>query len=385
MAKRSMPGARSKALLDTGMRFRLLVDSVIDYAIFMLDTEGRVVTWNAGAERIKGYRAEEIRGRHYSCFYPEEALRAGTPAHLLQVAAAEGRCEDEGWRLRKDGSRFWANVVITAVRDGAGRLLGFSKVTRDLTERRRTQEALDEKTRALEEKTRALEEAQEALVRRERLAILGQLAGGLGHEIRNPLGVVKNSVYYLRMVLPDDEPARKHLAIIEREVGTANRIVTALLDFARVSVPRRVPSDLNAMVRACLDREASPHGVTVAATLGEDLPLVAIDPEQIVLALGNLILNALQAMPVGGTLTVETSWTARDVLIGVADTGVGIAPEHLDKIFEPLFTTKARGIGLGLAVVKRLLEANGGQITVESTLGQGSRFLVRFPRPSEDS
>jgi PAS domain S-box-containing protein len=337
-----------------------------------------VVTWNAGAERIKGYRAEEIRGRHYSCFYPEEALRAGTPAHLLKVAAAEGRCEDEGWRLRKDGSRFWANVVITAVRDGAGRLRGFSKVTRDLTERRRTQEALDEKTRALEA-------AQEALVRRERLAILGQLAGGLSHELRNPLGVVKNSVYYLRMVFPDDEPARKHLAIIEREVETANRIVTALLDFARVSVPRRVPSDLNAMVRARLDREAVPHGVTVAATLAEDLPLVALDPEQIVLALGNLILNALQAMPSGGALTVETSWTARAVLIGVADTGVGIAPEHLDKIFEPLFTTKARGIGLGLAVVKRLLEANGGQITVESTLGQGSRFLVRFPRASEAS
>jgi len=377
MAKRSRSGGRSKALLDKGVRFRLLVDSVIDYAIFMLDTEGRVVTWNAGAERIKGYRAEEIRGRHYSCFYPEEALRAGTPAHLLKVAAAEGRCEDEGWRLRKDGSRFWANVVITAVRDGAGRLRGFSKVTRDLTERRRTQEALDEKTRALEA-------AQEALVRRERLAILGQLAGGLSHELRNPLGVVKNSVYYLRMVFPDDEPARKHLAIIEREVETANRIVTALLDFARVSVPRRVPSDLNAMVRARLDREAVPHGVTVAATLAEDLPPVALDPEQIVLALGNLILNALQAMPSGGALTVETSWTARAVLIGVADTGVGIAPEHLDKIFEPLFTTKARGIGLGLAVVKRLLEANGGQITVESTLGQGSRFWCAFrapPRP----
>jgi PAS domain S-box-containing protein len=385
MAKRSRLGASSKPLWDEGMRFRLLVDSVLDYAIFMLDTEGHVVTWNPGAERIKGYRPEEITGRHYSCFYPEEARRAGTPARLLQVAAAEGRCEDEGWRLRKDGSRFWANVVITAVHDAAGRLLGFSKVTRDLTERRRAQEALDEKNRALEEKTRALEAAQEALVRRERLAILGQLAGGLSHELRNPLGVVKNSVYYLRMVLPDDEPARKHLGIIEREVETANRIVTALLDFARVSVPRRVPSDLNAMVRARLDREAVPDGVTVVATLAKDLPLVAVDPDQVVLALGNLILNGLQAMPRGGTLTVETSGTPREVLIGVADTGVGIAPEHLDKIFEPLFTTKARGIGLGLAVVKRVLEANGARITVESALGKGSRFLVRFPLASEDS
>src|SRR5438309_1003282 len=370
MAKRARSG-RSKALSDRGVRFRLLVDSAIDYAIFMLDTEGRVVTWNAGAERIKGYRAEEIRGRHYSCFYPEEARRAGTPAHLLEVAASQGRCEDEGWRLRKDGSRFWANVVITAVRDGAGRLRGFSKVTRDLTERRQAQEALDEKARALEEKTRALEMAQEALVRRERLAILGQLAGGVSHELRNPLGVVKNSAYYLRMVLPDEEPARKHLGIIEREVEAANRIVTALLDFARVSVPSRVPSDLNAVVRACVERETVPDTVTVAAPLAEDLPQVAVDPDQIGLALGNLIRNALQAMPDGGALTVETSWTAEDVLVGVADTGGGIAPEHLDKIFEPLFSTKTRGIGLGLALVKRLLEANGGQITVESAPGQG--------------
>src|SRR5438552_247546 len=362
MAKRARSG-RSKALSDYGVRFRLLVDSVIDYAIFMLDTEGRVVTWNAGAERIKGYRADEIRGRHFSCFYPEEALRTGTPAHQLRAAAAKGRFEDEGWRLRKDGSRFWANVVITAVRDGAGRLRGFSKVTRDLTERRL---------------------AQEALVRRERLAILGQLAGGISHELRNPLGVVKNSVYYLGMVLPGDHPARKHLAIIEREVEAANRIVAALLDFGRVSVPSRVPSDLNAVVRACVERETAPDTVTVAATLAEDLPQVAVDPDLVALALGNLIRNALQAMPDGGALTVETSWTAEDVLIGVADTGGGIAPEHLDKIFEPLFTTKTRGLGLGLALVKRLLEANGGQITVESALAQGSRFLVRFPRASED-
>src|SRR5438309_1209160 len=364
MAKRPRSHASSKALSDTGLRFRLLVDSVIDYAIFMLDTEGRVVTWNPGAERIKGYRAQEIRGRHYSCFYPEEALRAGTPAHLLQVAAAEGRCEDEGWRLRKDGSRFWANVVITEVRDGAGRLRGFSKVTRDLTEPRRAQEAL-------EEKTRDLEAAQEALVRRERLAILGQLAGGVSHELRNPLGVVKNSAYYLRMILPDDHPAGKHLGIIEREVEAANRIVAALLDFARFSVPSRVPSDLNAVVRTCVERETVPDTVTVAAPLAEDLPLVAVDPDHIGLALGNLIRNALQAMPDGGALTVETSWTAEDVLVGVADTGGGIAPEHLDKIFEPLFTTKTRGFGPGLALVKRLLEANGGQITVESAPGQG--------------
>jgi GAF domain-containing protein/CHASE1-domain containing sensor protein len=227
----------------------------------------------------------------------------------------------------------------------------------------------------------ALREAQEELVRAERLALLGRLAGGVGHELRNPLGVIQNSVYYLKTVLPDGEAVRKHLAILEREVRTADRIVNDLLDFARTRLPTRVPHDLNDSVREVLERTPRPENVRVVLHLSEDLPAVLADPHQVGQVLGNLVTNAIQAMPEGGTLTVETAQAGGDVQVAVADTGLGIPPENLEKIFQPLFTTKARGIGLGLAVAKTLAEASGGAITVESIPGRGSRFVVRFPEP----
>ena len=368
----------AEALRESEERGRLLIAGVTDYAIFMLDRDGRVASWNAGAERIKGYRADEIVGEHFSRFYLEEDVRQGKPTRALAVAAEAGRVEEEGWRVRKDGTRFWANVVVTAVRDETGRLRGFSKVTRDVTERRQT-------LQTLEERTRALEAAQEELVRTARLAVLGQLAGGVSHELRNPLGVIKNSVYYLKMVLPEDERARKHLAIVEREVATANRIVTALLDFARVRPPSRIPTTLNVVVRECLERTPVPETIAVALRLDDALPPVLIDPDQVGLVLGNLVTNAAQAMPAGGTLTIETAAAEGTVWVAVADTGSGIAADHLAKIFEPLFTTKARGIGLGLAVAKRLAEANDGTLTVESVPGRGSRFLLRFAAPAAHS
>jgi signal transduction histidine kinase len=241
--------------------------------------------------------------------------------------------------------------------------------------RRRTLEALD----ALEAKTVALEDAQDELVRKERLAILGQLAGGVAHELRNPLGVIKNSVYYLRMVLPHDERSAKHLRLLEREVATANRIVTDLLDFARVRPPTRVPTDLGAVAREVLEQTSLPADIAVELRRTGTEPTVAVDPEQIVQVLRNLVINAAQAMPDGGTLTVETVVSGGRAQIVVADTGVGIPREHVEKIFQPLFSTKAKGIGLGLAVAKNLAEANGGTIAVESEPGRGSRFVLGFP------
>ena len=237
---------------------------------------------------------------------------------------------------------------------------------------------------ALEEKTRELETAQEELVRKERLAILGQLAGGVSHELRNPLGVMKNSVYYLKMVLPEDERVRKHLGIMEREVTTATRIVSDLLDFARAKPPSQAPTDLSEVVREVLDRTPLAENVEVVARLAPDLPPVAVDALQVQQVLGNLITNGAQAMPEGGTLTIETARADGGVRVGVSDTGVGIAPENLEKIFQPLFTTKAKGIGLGLAVAQGLAEANGGTISVESAVGRGSRFLVVFPQKTKE-
>ncbi len=230
----------------------------------------------------------------------------------------------------------------------------------------------------LEEKTRALEAAQEELLRQERLAVLGQLAGGVSHELRNPLGVIKNSVYYLNMVLPDDSKARKHLTIVEREIAAADRIITGLLDFARVAPSNRAPMDLNQTVREYLDRKPPPDNVVLVVTLAELPPLVQADAGQVELILGNLVSNAIQAMPEGGTLTVETSATEHGARVAVADTGTGIRAEDLAKIFQPLFTTKAKGIGLGLAVALRLAHTNGAEIVVESEPARGSRFDVRF-------
>ena len=219
----------------------------------------------------------------------------------------------------------------------------------------------------------------EELGRKERLAALGRLAGGVSHEIRNPLGVIKNSVYYLRMVLPPDDKVLKYLAILDREVATANRIVSELLDFARATPTNRILTDPTALVRDVLGRASLDGHVAVVTRLDAPCPAISVDPEQLKQVLGDLITNAIQAMPRGGTLTVETVEANGGTLMTVSDTGVGIPPGHLDEIFEPFFTTKAKGIGLGLTRAKDLVEANGGTIGVESAPGRGSRFLVRFP------
>lgn len=228
----------------------------------------------------------------------------------------------------------------------------------------------------------ALHEAQEELVRKEKLATLGQLAGGVGHELRNPLGVIKNSVYYLNMVLPEDEKVRKHLGILDREVANSNRIVTELLDFARLKTPVREAAGLGAIMQATLDRLPLPESVTVGVELDESIPPVQVDPQQIGQILLNFLLNAIQAMPDGGHMTVSTGQDTESVFAAVEDNGAGIPPENLGKIFQPLFTTKAKGIGLGLALARDLADANGGRIAVESTSGRGSRFAVRFPKAS---
>jgi signal transduction histidine kinase len=230
---------------------------------------------------------------------------------------------------------------------------------------------------------RALAETQEELLRKEKLAMLGQLAGGVGHELRNPLGVMKNSVYYLEMILPEEARARKHLGILDREVGTANRIVSDLLEFARMKSASRSLIDLKAAVSHLLERLPVPETVAVAWEMPDGLSRVSADRLHVEQILTNLITNAVQAMPNGGTLTIAGREEPTAVVLSVTDTGIAIRPEDLPKIFQPLFTTKPKGIGLGLAVARDLADANRAVITVESTQGVGSRFAVRFERPDE--
>jgi len=230
---------------------------------------------------------------------------------------------------------------------------------------------------------RALSDAQDELVRREKLATLGQLAGSVGHELRNPLGVIKNSVYYLRMILPEEARARKHLDILEREVRTANRIVTDLLEFARVKSPSLEPVDLSVLVKKLLERTPIPGQVRLVRDLPDGLPPVSVDRLHVEQIVNNLVTNAVQAMPDGGTVTIGTGRDPTGISVTVSDTGFGISPENLTRVFQPLFTTKAKGIGLGLALAKDLAEANQGVISVQSAPGAGSRFVVRFALPGE--
>ena len=242
---------------------------------------------------------------------------------------------------------------------------------REVADRKRAQDAL-------EEKTRALETAQEELVRRERLATLGQLAGGVSHELRNPLGVIKNSVYYLNLVLPHDEQVRKHLAILDRQVVAATRIISSMLDFARTAPPTRASTDINALVREGVEQLQVPGSVRVVQSLGEGLQPTMVDVDQLRVVIDNLLLNAVQAMTDGGVLTVSTRLLAGRIEISVEDTGRGIPAELIERVFEPLFTTKSGGIGLGLSLAKRLTEANGGTIRVTSAPGRGTCFTVEL-------
>ncbi len=363
-------------------RFRLLVDSVRDYAIYILDPSGRIVTWNEGAARLKGYDADEIIGQHFSVFYQPDDQAGGKPEMDLRVATDEGRVQDEGWRVRKDGTRFWASALITALRNPSGELVGFAKVTRDMTERRQGEEALLQRSNELDQALTQLREAQERLVRREKLAILGQLASGVGHELRNPLGVMTNAIYYLETVLGEaPENVKEYLGILRGQIDLSEKIVSDLLDFARVKPPQRAAVTLRDVVERQIERAGRMDHVNLKLEIPASVPPVLADQVQVGQIVLNLLTNAVQAMGErGGILTIRAEVDGSRVRLVVKDEGQGIAPENMDKIFEPLFTTKARGMGLGLAVSRALAVANGGDITVESRHGHGATFTLILPQ-----
>jgi PAS domain S-box-containing protein len=382
-------------------QFRLLVQGTTDYAIFMLDPRGRVITWNAGAERIKGYRAPEIIGQHFSRFYPQDALDRGWPAEELRRAEAEGHFEDEGWRVRKDGSRFWANVVITALRDDAGRLRGFSKVTRDLTERKRGEEILQRAHDDLEskvvERTRELSAANAQLADAARRK--DQFLAMLAHELRNPLAPVLNALHILRLSEADRQTIDQVRGMIERQIRHLTRLVDDLLDVSRLTrglvQVRREPLDLAALVRTAVeDRHTmiEQAGMKLFLEVPQTPVWIAGDATRLAQVLNNLIDNAVKFRDGGDRVTVRLTvdMNRRQAVIDVSDQGIGIEPELFPRLFEAFaqadrsLDRSRGGLGLGLSLVKGLVELHGGQVQAASGgPNRGASFSIRLPLKEE--
>jgi signal transduction histidine kinase len=299
----------------------------------------------------------------------------------VQVAEVEYVC--------KDGSTRWAEIRVSALRDAQGQPTALLGVTRDIAERRRAEEELRKYREHLEElvaeRTHALEQAQEVLLRKERLAAVGQLAGSIAHEIRNPLGIIRNAIYFLETAARDqlaDKPAR-YLTIIRQEVERTEQIVSSLLDYARARAPNRARCALADIVAAALDRAAPPPGVVVESSLPPDLPRVIVDSAQLVQSLLNLVTNAVQAMDQQGRLHIRARVAPEGVELSIADSGPGISAADLPRVFEPLFSTRSLGTGLGLAITRAFVEANGGHINVRSEPGQGAEFTLVLPAAAD--
>ena len=374
--------AAEVALTQSERQFRLLVSSVVDYALYMLDPNGIVTNWNTGAEQIKGYKAEEIIGQHFSRFYTPADRAAGVPLRGLNTASTEGRFETEGWRLRKDGSQFWANVVIDAIRDERGQLVGFAKITRDITERKNAEAVL--------------RKAQEQIAQSQKMEALGQLTGGVAHDFNNLLMIVSGHAQLLRARMGEDPRVVRSLDAIDIAARRGEDLTRHLLSFARRQRLQTTVAPFAERMAGVRELVASSLPATVQLTIDipRDLWPVKADQGELDLALLNLAVNARDAMPSGGVLSItgenvvlaEKPEGGRDfVAVTVADTGVGIPPDILDRIFEPFFTTKEvnKGTGLGLAQVFGFAHQAGGEVKVFSQLGEGTRFVIHLPRSGE--
>jgi PAS domain S-box-containing protein len=373
---------RQRDLFESERNFRLLVEGVADYALYMLDPTGTITSWNIGAQRIKGYTPEEILGQHFSRFYTEPDRANGKPQRALQIAREQGRYEEDGWRVRKDGTFFWASVVIDPIYED-GKLMGFAKITRDMTERREAQLKLDQ--------------MQKQLAEAQKLDALGQLTGGVAHDFNNLLMIISGSLHILRKGIGSEARVQRALTAIETATKRGAALTAQLLTFARRQSVN--PQSVDVAERVSAVREVIETGVGGNIALEFDLPATAlpvtVDTSEFETALVNLVVNARDAMPGGGTITVRARTQAGDeesggnpyVAISVTDTGSGIPPDVLDKIFDPFFTTKpvGKGTGLGLSQVHGFAHQAGGTVKVQSELGKGTEITILLPREANAS
>ncbi|MGO7590846.1 PAS domain S-box protein [Rhizobium leguminosarum] len=372
--------AAEQAIRQSEEQFRRLVQGVSDYAIYMLDPDGNVSSWNFGAERIKGYRPQEIIGRHFSTFYTSEDRAAGVPETALGIARAEGRFEREGWRVRKDGTRFWASVVIDVIRDDEGDVLGFAKITRDITEKMETQ--------------RALEQAREELFQSQKMEAIGQLTGGIAHDFNNLLMAVLGSLEILKKRMPQDLSLT---SLVDNAMQGAQRgaaLTQRMLAFSRRQELHIEPIDVSGLVRGMMDMLSRSLGplTVIETSFPVRLPTILTDPNQLEMAILNLVVNARDAMPSGGRILLRASEESmpsgkgplppgRYVRIAVIDEGEGMDAKTVEQAITPFFTTKGvgKGTGLGLSMVQGLASQSGGRLILKSSLGEGTTAELWFP------
>jgi PAS domain S-box-containing protein len=362
-------------------RFELLVNAVKDYAIYLLDPEGYVASWNAGAERLKGYTADDIIGRHFSIFYTEEDRQAGEPERALRTADTTGRYEIEAWRQRKDGLRFRADVLLDPIHDDSGVLIGFAKVTRDLTERWQAQQNV--------------ERAREAMAQAQKMDAMGRLTGGVAHDFNNLLTVIRSSADLLKRPGLSPEKRERYIDAISDTADRAASLTSQLLAFARRQPLKPEIFDVGERIVAIRQMIETSVGSRARITIDTaETGIVNADLNQFETAVLNLVINACDAMPAGGELVVTTSRVdglpavrghaaagGQFVAVRVEDNGSGIAPETIKQIFEPFFTTKGlnKGTGLGLSQVHGFAKQSGGEIDVESQVNVGTAFTLYLP------
>lgn len=351
-------------------RFRLLVEGVKDYAIFMLDTSGHVVSWNAGARRFKGYEATEIIGRHFSVFYPPEAQATGWPDEELRMARRDGRFQDEGWRIRKDGTRFWASVVITALHDASGTLRGFAKVTRDMTDQRRVSSLEDEGRR------------------------ISTFLAMLGHELRNPLAPISNALALMAREKLESRTLRLAQDTISRQLKQLVRLVDDLLDVGRITSGKirleAKPVDLKWVVLESVEAmtpAATDKGQRLQTEIEETPLWITGDRARMIQVLSNLLGNAIKFTPAGGHVWVQAHRDGQRAVLSVRDDGPGIPPQDIQRVFnlfeqgEQDIARLQGGLGLGLSLVQQLVGLHGGDVAAYSkgVPGEGSEFVIRLP------
>ena len=375
-------------LLESERRYRRLIEAVVDYAIFQLDPAGNVTTWNPGAQRIKGYDPDEIIGQHFSRFYTPEDIQLGVPKLALAEAAKQGRFEAEGWRMRKDGSRFWASVVIDRITDEAGELAGFAKVTRDVTERKQVQDEL--------------QRVQQQLAASQKLEAVGQLSGGIAHDFNNLLMIVLGNLETAERSsrgLANSMNLQRALANAKRGAQRAAALTSRLLAFSRRQALDPQPINVNNFLNGLQEflQRTLGERIEVQTVGSAGLWSIEADANHLESAIINLGINARDAMPDGGKLTVEAANVSADedycrvnpelspgqyVIVCVTDTGTGMTADVLDHAFEPFFTTKesGQGTGLGLSQVYGFVKQSGGHVKIYSEVGQGTSIRMYFPR-----